>query len=193
LPPSGLRVGRALDAEDRATDNAEVRSTPTPPSEWVEMKLRGLILDPQNEVPVLVLREEEGSVHLPIWIGVFEASAIALALDGAPPRRPMTHDLLRGTLEALKGRLLRIEIHSLVEGTYLARLRIETAAGEIEVDARPSDAIALALRCGSPIWTARQVLEDALSAEKASRGRDEERLKEWLANARPEDLGKYSM
>ena len=168
-------------------------NAPENPGEWVEMRLRGLILDPQNEAPVLILREEGGSTFLPIWIGVFEAQAIALALEQVQLPRPMTHDLLGSAIVALGGVLRRIEIHSLQGGTYLARLVLNTASGVIEVDARPSDAIALALRAPAPIWTARSVLTDALSAAKATDSADEERLREWLANARPEDLGKYSM
>jgi bifunctional DNase/RNase len=168
-------------------------SAPDKPGEWVEMRLRGLILDPQNEAPVVILREEGGSTFLPIWIGVFEAQAIALALEQVQLPRPMTHDLLGSTIVAMGGMLRRIEIHSLQGGTYFARLVLETASGTIEIDSRPSDAIALALRAAAPIWTARTVLADALSAAKATELGDEERLREWLANAKPEDLGKYSM
>lgn len=165
-----------------------------PGSGWVEMKLKGLIVDPNNEGPVVVLREEGSALYLPIWIGVFEANAIALALEGVALRRPMTHDLLRGVVDGLGARLERVEIHALVEGTFLARLRLRTAAGElVEVDSRPSDAMALALRTGAPIWTARAVLEQAVSAARAYETQDEEKLREWLERARPEDFGKYPM
>jgi bifunctional DNase/RNase len=110
------------------------------------------------------------------------------AVDHGP-----AHDLLGSAIAALGGRLRRIEIHSLREGTYFARLIVETADGVIDVDSRPSDAIALALRAQAPIWTARKVLEDAISASKATDTTDDERLREWLTNARPEDLGKYPM
>jgi hypothetical protein len=163
-------------------------------SEWVEMQLRGMILDPQSESPVVILREDAESLFLPIWIGVFEANAIALALESIHPKRPMTHDLLRSTLEALGGALVRIEIHTLHEGTFYARLIVNRAAGDsIEVDSRPSDAIALALRAGAPIWAARQVLQQAVASTQAVEATDEERLREWLEKAKPEDLGKYSM
>jgi len=168
------------------------------------MRLKGLILDPTSDVPVVILREEGGAVFLPIWIGVFEANAIALALEGVQTPRPMTHDLLRSVIEALDATLLRIEIHSLIEGTFHARLRLLRnrdggggATGgpqvELEVDARPSDAVALALRLGAPIWIAREVLDGALSTQKASEAEDDRKLREWLENARPEDLGKYRM
>ena len=169
-----------------------------PPGEWVEMRLKGLILDPTSDVPVLILREEGGTVFLPIWIGVFEANAIALALEGIQTPRPMTHDLLQSVLVGLGAELERVEIHSLVEGTFHARLRLRrrsaaAAVDPIEIDSRPSDAVALALRTGAPIWIARTVLESALSSQKASEADDDRKLREWLENARPEDLGKYSM
>lgn len=164
------------------------------------MRLKGLILDPTSDVPVLILREEGGTVFLPIWIGVFEANAIALALEGIQTPRPMTHDLLQSVLGGLGTELERVEIHSLVEGTFHARLRLRrrSSAGAaepigVEVDSRPSDAVALALRTGAPIWIARTVLESALSTQKASEADDDRKLREWLENARPEDLGKYSM
>jgi bifunctional DNase/RNase len=172
------------------------------------MRLKGLILDPTSDVPVVILREIDGSVFLPIWIGVFEANAIALALEGIRTQRPMTHDLLQSCLAALDARLERVEIHSLIEGTFHARLRLalrpdprpgstdERPPG-LEVDSRPSDAIALALRTGAPIWIARTVLDGALSSRRASEvpaaDEDDRKLREWLENARPEDLGKYRM
>jgi bifunctional DNase/RNase len=171
------------------------------------MRLKGLILDPTSDVPVIILREIDGTVFLPIWIGVFEANAIALALEGIRTQRPMTHDLLKSVLGALEAQLQRVEIHSLIEGTFYARLRLDRAGigadggGErepevLEVDSRPSDAIALALRTGSPIWIARSVLDGALSSRRAGEApgeEDEQKLREWLENARPEDLGKYRM
>lgn len=162
------------------------------------MRLKGLILDPTSDVPVVILREEGGTVFLPIWIGVFEANAIALALEAVETPRPMTHDLLRAVVDGLGATLARVEIHALIEGTFHARLRLrrttsEGRSEEVEVDSRPSDAIALALRCGAPIWIARTVLDGALSTQKASEAEDERKLREWLENARPEDLGKYPM
>ncbi len=166
----------------------------TPGPEWVEMRLRGLIIDPNSDAPVVILREEEGALYLPIWIGVFEANAIALALESIQPPRPMTHDLMRTLLESFGVALERVEIHSLLEGTYHARLLLKAGEGRsIEVDSRPSDAMALAVRTGAPIWAARSVLDQAVSASKAYEARDEEKLKEWLEQARPEDFGKYSM
>lgn len=167
---------------------------PATGGDWVEMKLRGLIVDPNHEAPVVILREEGGSLYLPIWIGVFEANAIALAVEGVATRRPMTHDLLRGVLQQLGAELLRVEIHSLIDGTFHARLLVRDGGGrQVEIDARPSDAMALALRTGAPIWTAREVLEQAVSTSKAYETRDEEKLREWLEKASPEEFGKYPM
>lgn len=163
------------------------------------MRLKGLILDPTSDVPVLILREEGGTVFLPIWIGVFEANAIALAIEGVQTPRPMTHDLLRSVVAGLGAELVRVEIHSLIEGTFHARLRLRrpleggSRSEETEIDSRPSDAVALALRTGAPIWIARSVLEGALASQKASQAEDDQKLREWLENARPEDLGKYPM
>jgi bifunctional DNase/RNase len=158
------------------------------------MRLRGLILDPNTESPVLILREAEGGgLFLPIWIGAFEANAIALAVEGIQPPRPLTHDLLRATLEALGGKLERVEVHDLSEGTFYARLVVSSPTADLTIDARPSDAIALALRVEAPIWTARRVLDAALENAKAITDGDEERIREWLEKATPEDLGKYSM
>jgi bifunctional DNase/RNase len=172
-------------SDERATAEA---------TEWVEMRLRGLIVDPNSDAPVVILREEKGELYLPIWIGVFEANAIALAAEGVLTRRPMTHDLLRSVVEEMGARLVRIEIHALIEGTFHARLCLKTELGtELGIDARPSDAMALAIRMSAPIWAARKVLEQAVTSARAYETRDEEKLREWLERARPEDLGKYQM
>jgi bifunctional DNase/RNase len=163
-------------------------------SEWIVMQLRGLLLDPTHDVPVLILRAVTGQLLLPIWIGLPEANAIAMALENVRTPRPMTHDLLRSCVESLGATLERVEIWGLLEGTFHARLRLRQNGPEpIEVDTRPSDAIALAVRTSSPIWVARTVLEAALSAELATEASDDEKLRAWLERARPEDLGKYKM
>jgi len=186
-------VETTLDRDRREAHNRAV-SADALPADWVLLRLRGLILDPNSESPVLILREEEQGVFLPIWIGAFEANAIAMALEGLIPARPMTHDLLASTLESLEARLARVEISALIEGTFHARLLVDTESGERrEIDARPSDAIALAVRTGVPIWAAREVLQGAIRSSRAAEAPDEERLREWLANASPEDLGKYPM
>lgn len=183
----------SLDLSATRADNRSVSEHRQPTGDFVEMKLRGLILDPNTESPVLILREADGGLFLPIWIGAFEANAIALAVEGIQPPRPLTHDLLRSTLEAFGGKLERVEVHDLAEGTFYARLVVSASTGDLSIDARPSDAIALALRVDAPIWTARKVLDAALENAKAVTETDEERIREWLEKASPEDLGKYSM
>lgn len=166
----------------------------SPPDGWVELQLRGLIVDPTSESPVIILRQVEGALLLPIWIGAFEANAIALAVEGVKVPRPLTHDLLRAAIESLGATVRRVEIHDLAEGTFFARLVLGGESGtRVEVDARPSDAIALALRVGAPIWAAQPVLAAALSTAKAMEETDEERIREWLEKAGPDELGKYSM
>lgn len=166
----------------------------SPPDGWAELQLRGLIVDPTSESPVIILRQVDGALLLPIWIGAFEANAIALAVEGIEAPRPLTHDLLHATIQRLGATLRRVEIHDLAEGTFFARLVLASENGSgIEVDARPSDAIALALRAGAPIWAAQPVLAAALSTAKAVEETDEERIREWLEKAGPEELGKYSM
>lgn len=160
---------------------------------WVRMEIQGLVLDPASETPVLLLQSIGGTVVLPIWIGQTEANAIATALEGIREPRPMTHDLLHGVLQELAVELLRVEVWALREGTYFGRLRLRQGSEEHLVDARPSDAIALAVRSGATIWVAQAVLDEAIHLDLASAGEEEERLREWLEKARPEDLGKYTM
>jgi len=162
-------------------------------AEWIEMQIKGLMMDPGNEVPVVVLRSVGGQLLLPIWIGPVEANAIAMAVEGIQPPRPMTHDLLRGVVRALDATLERVEIWKLLEGTFHARLRLRQGDRVVEVDSRPSDAIALALRLQAPVWVARTVLENAISAELEGEQDEDERVRQWLENVRPEELGKYKM
>ncbi|MEO7794057.1 MAG: bifunctional nuclease family protein [Thermoanaerobaculia bacterium] len=161
---------------------------------WVEMEVKGLLLDPASETPVLLLQSVAGTIVLPIWIGQAEANAIAMALEGIREARPMTHDLMYGILQKLEVELPRIEIWALREGTFHGRLRLRRGdSEEHEVDARPSDAIALAVRSGASIWVAQGVVDEALQLDLATAEEEEERLRDWLEKARPEDLGKYKM
>jgi bifunctional DNase/RNase len=157
------------------------------------MEVKGLLLDPLTESPVLLLRSVDGKVILPIWIGETEANAIATALEGARFPRPMTHDLLHALLETLAVELPRIEVWDLREGTFFGRLCLRRGSEEILVDARPSDAVALSVRSDAAIWVAQAVLDGALSTDSEGAGEESERLREWLEKTRPEDLGKYTM
>ena len=160
----------------------------------LDVEIRGLIVDPVSNSPIVILKKPGENLFLPIWIGVFEANAIALQLEGVQTPRPMTHDLLRTVIEALGGTLDGIVVHSLVDSTFHARVALRSAKGEmIEVDARPSDAIALALRCQAPIRVADAVFRDAHAIDFREGEDQEERLKEWLESLTPDQLGKYKM
>lgn len=129
---------------------------------YVPVKVRGLAIDPNSRLPILLLQDHGGRVLLPIWIGAFEAGAIATRLEDRSFPRPMTHDLLQKAIEALGGRVVRVDIRALEKGTFFADLHLETAAGEaVRIDCRPSDAVALAVRAEAPIRAAAKVLEAA--------------------------------
>ncbi len=159
---------------------------------YVGMTVKGLIVDPSSEAPVVILQDEAEEVFLPIWIGNFEASAIALRMEGVEPPRPMTHDILARIIRDGGMKLLEARVSSLKEGTFYAELSLRTEQGEkLLLDTRPSDAIALALRLQSPIRVAADVLEEAQALRLATT--DEERVREWLENANPEEFGEYEM
>lgn len=178
---------------------------------YVEFTVRGLALDPQSNLPILLLQDHGQRVVLPIWIGVAEAGAIAAELEGHTLPRPMTHDLLRTTIEALDAQVVRVDVRALIEGTFYANLFLRNAAGdEVVVDCRPSDAIALAVRVRVPIRVAGPVLEAAqpmnIEEEDATAEGEEgtpmanaddeagrEKLLEALGQMDPEDFGKYKM
>jgi uncharacterized protein len=160
----------------------------------LDVEIRGLIVDPVSNSPIVILKKPGENLFLPIWIGVFEANAIALQLEGVQTPRPMTHDLLRAVIETLGATLEGIVVHSLVDNTFHARMALRAANGELlEVDARPSDAIALALRCRAPIRVADAVFRDAHAIDFREGEDQEERLKAWLESLTPDQLGKYKM
>ena len=170
---------------------------------YIEMEVGGLTLDPLTNSPVLVLKALKGGRTLPIWIGVLEATAIATILEKVDIGRPMTHDLLKTVILELGGRILRVEICDLRMNTYYAMIHLEQDSRHIQTDARPSDAIALAVRFGTPIFVHEKVLEESLleAGEKKSRNsesrvistEDREKLKKILEKLTPEDFGKYKM
>jgi len=163
------------------------------PKSELQMEIKGLMLDPSSNVPIVILKDTGSQLFLPIWIGVFEANAIALRIEGVEPPRPMTHDLLRLTIEQLGARVEKIVISDLRDNTFFARLHLRRGEEAIEVDARPSDAIALALRTQSPIFVLQSVMESAQAVDLATQVSDEEKLKKWLEEISPEELGKYTM
>jgi hypothetical protein len=161
---------------------------------WVEMKVRGLALDPVSNMPIIILRDEEEKRSLPIWVGIFEANAIALELEKITTPRPMTHDLIKNILESVDAKVEKIVVNDLRDNTFFALIHLRLGEEEITVDSRPSDAIALALRVGAPIFVDDDVVRRAKSVEVAPKeSDDQEKLKEWLENLKPEDFGKYKM
>ncbi|MBP7148030.1 MAG: bifunctional nuclease family protein [Acidobacteria bacterium] len=159
----------------------------------VEMRIQGLMVDPITNMPIVVLRDPRTDAKLPIWVGAFEANAIALELEQIRTPRPMTHDLLRDILRELGGRLTRIVITDLQENTFYALLQIDTPAGPREIDSRPSDAIALALRCGAGIFAHEEVIQAAQNIDLTQGHQDTERFRSWLESLDDNELGKYEV
>ena len=159
----------------------------------IRMEIKGLVLDPNTKAPIVILRDDKGEILLPIWIGVFEANAIALRLENVETPRPMTHDLLQSALETLGGKVEKIVISDLKDNTFYARIHVVRNGSNLEIDARPSDAIALALRSAAPIFVLQPVLEQAQAVNLVQEATDEEKLRKWLEEMDPEDLGKYKM
>lgn len=164
---------------------------------WVEMKVRGLALDPLSNMPIIILRDEDDKRSLPIWVGIFEANAIALELEKITTPRPMTHDLIKSILEALEARVLKVVVNDLRDNTFFAVIHLQLGDAELTVDSRPSDAIALALRVGAPIFVEEEVVRKAKSVEAAKEAEtvnpeDREKIKEWIENLKPEDFGKFN-
>ncbi len=159
-----------------------------------EMMVAGVAVDPMTKSPIVILRDKESRLALPIWIGVLEANAIALVLEGVEMVRPMTHDLLKSCLEKTETCLRKVEITDIKDNTYYALLHLERENKSFTVDSRPSDAIALALRCGVPIEVAAGVMKNALpieTLESISGGKD--KLTELLEKMDPEQFSKYKM
>ncbi len=159
----------------------------------VEMKVKGLMWDPVSRMPIVILRTQEGDSVLPIFVGLFEANAIAQQLDGSLSPRPMTHDLLGNLIDALHGRVDRVVITDLRDNTFFAIIHLERNGEKLAIDARPSDAMALALRVKVPIF-----VEDAVLARSSASGEEgqvdeAERLRRWLETVDPEELGRYEM
>jgi len=166
-------------------------------NDLVAMSIKGLMLDPVSNSPIIVLKDDDEKFFLPIWVGIFEANAIALQLENITTPRPMTHDLLRTMISELHARVTRIVINDLRDSTFFAQIRLLVAqegGGDklLEIDARPSDAIALALRTEAPIYVAQSVLDQAQTITPDGEDQDE-KTKKWFENLTPEDLGKYKM
>jgi bifunctional DNase/RNase len=162
-------------------------------TQLVPMSIKGLMLDPVSNSPIVVLKDDDEKFFLPIWVGIFEANAIALQLENVSTPRPMTHDLLKNVLGELDAHVTRVVINDLRESTFFAQIRVNTAGRTLEIDARPSDAIALALRVEAPIFVAQTVLDQAQTITPDASGDDEEKVKKWFEQLGPDELGKYKM
>jgi uncharacterized protein len=161
-------------------------------SDLIAMSIKGLMLDPVSNSPIVVLKDDAEKFFLPIWVGIFEANAIALQLENVSTPRPMTHDLLRNMISELDARVTRVVINDLRDSTFFAQIRVITGERTLELDARPSDAIALALRADAPIYVAQSVLDQAQTISPDSEDQDE-KVKKWFEQLDTDDLGKYKM
>jgi len=157
------------------------------------MTIKGLMVDPVTNVPIVLLRDETGQKVLPIWVGIFEANAIALQIENVTPPRPMTHDLLRNVITDLKAAVQKIVVSDLKDNTFYALIYLEVNGAAVAVDARPSDAIALALRARCPIFVEDSVIEGAENRDPTADKPDMDRLQKWLEGLDPDELGKYKM
>lgn len=159
----------------------------------IEMTIKGLMVDPITNMPIIILRDKEGQRVLPIWVGIFEANAIALQIENIVTPRPMTHDLLKSVIHDLKAVVQKVLVCDLKENTFYALIYLAVNGDVVAVDARPSDAIALALRARAPIYVEESVIENAKTVDFSAEKPDSERLHKWLESLDPEELGKYKM
>ena len=167
-------------------------ATPEASNADVEVRIRGLMMDPVTNMPMIVLKDVAGEGVLPIWVGIFEANAIALEIEKSSTPRPMTHDLLRNALRAFDAHVTRVVVSDLRDDTFFAVIWMERHGEVMTLDARPSDALALAMRADCPIFVNRSVMENARTAQK---GRDvnSEELRRWLEGLGDDDMGRYKM
>ncbi len=160
----------------------------------IEVRIRGLMMDPSTNMPIVVLKDVASETVMPIWVGIFEANAIAIEIEKLAAPRPMTHDLMRNLIGNLNARLERIVITEIKDDTFHAVLWLRQGNEAVTVDARPSDAIALALRLDCPIYVSEHVMQTAkLNTTGPPEGPTAEQLRTWLEGLNDEDLGRYKM
>lgn len=157
------------------------------------MKIKGLVVDPISKMPIVVLEDLNSERILPIWIGVFEANAIALKIENISTPRPMTHDLVKNFLEKLNISIEKVVVNDVRDNTFYAMIHCRYKDQTITIDSRPSDAIALSLRVDAPIFVEDEVVKKAHSLKFDDNLEDSEKLKKWLENLKPENFGKYKM
>jgi bifunctional DNase/RNase len=159
----------------------------------VEMKIRGLMMDPVTNMPIVVLKDTQGTAILPIWVGIYEANAIALEIEKVQTPRPMTHDLLKNMLMGLNVRVQKVVVNELKDDTFYALIWVERDGLIMSIDSRPSDALALALRVDCPIFVEEEVLKNSKISSAVAEKSTSEELRKWLEGLSDEDLGRYKM
>jgi uncharacterized protein len=159
----------------------------------VEMKIRGLMMDPVTNMPIVILKDVGSETVLPIWVGVYEANAIALEIEKVSTPRPMTHDLIKNVLVGLESQVHKVVVTELREDTFYAVIWVERDGRVISIDSRPSDALALALRVDCPIFVEDEVLRNSKIAASNSERMTPEDLRKMLEDLNDEDLGRYKM
>jgi bifunctional DNase/RNase len=159
----------------------------------VEMKIRGLMMDPVTNMPIVILKENDSETVLPIWVGIYEANAIALEIEKVSPPRPMTHDLLRNLLLGLEATVRKVVVTELRDDTFYAVIWLDRGGEIISIDSRPSDAIALALRMDCPIFVEDEVLKNSKQAASSIDKVTSDDLRKWLENLGEDDMGHYKM
>jgi hypothetical protein len=159
----------------------------------VEMKIRGLMMDPVTNMPIVILKDVGSASVLPIWVGIYEANAIALEIEKMPTPRPMTHDLIRNLLFGLETGVKKVVVSDLKDDTFYAVIWLERAGQMISVDSRPSDALAIALRLDCPIFVDETVLKTSKSVAAVAEVGSNEEVRKWLENLKDDDLGPYKM
>jgi uncharacterized protein len=169
------------------------QTTTTSTPDEVEMQIRGLMMDPVTNMPIVVLKDVNSDLVLPIWVGIFEANAIALELEKTATPRPMTHDLMQNLARGLNAEVRKIVVSELREDTFYAVIWMDHAGETVTLDARPSDAIALALRWDCPIYVNRQVLESSRQAATGVQSVNADEMRRWLENLNDDEMGRYKM
>jgi len=159
----------------------------------VEMKIRGLMMDPVTNMPIVILKDATSSDVLPIWVGIYEANAIALEIEKVSTPRPMTHDLIKTLLTGLEAGIRKVVVSELRDDTFYAVIWVERNGNLISVDARPSDALALALRLDCPIYVDDSVLKSSRKTNVPGKINTDQELRRLLENLNDEDLGRYKM
>ena len=159
----------------------------------VEMKIRGLMMDPVTNMPIVVLKDLNGNAILPIWVGIYEANAIALEIEKVSTPRPMTHDLIKTLLLGLGTGIRKVVVSELKDDTFYAVIWLDKDGDLISVDSRPSDALALALRLDCPIYVDESVLKSSKRSNAAADKVSDEEQRRWLESLDDEDLGRYKM